>query len=256
MSIVNTSITVPADSVGFIIGTKGATVNLIKRNTGAWVQIEKGVSPPRFTVRGFPHQVEEACKWIKTIVDESVVRGPPPAPSVPIHQPSEWPAMSASVSTPMRPQVSMPHVPMPHVPMPQVPMQTFYAPPMLGPNQVYMNGPNGLFVYTIPSNVDRTPEEAAHRENVRQLEEVLQADPQLSNPLGADATDEEIFDEYEADTERETARMGYGGYDWTQEIEASTMGDWGGYDSAGMGIWVPESDMDKNVRTLLESNGC
>ena len=78
--VVEQVVPVPNDSVGFIIGAKGKTVNLIKRNTGAWVQVQTNGSKSSFLVRGFPHQVQEAVSWINTIVEEAGHRGPPPAP--------------------------------------------------------------------------------------------------------------------------------------------------------------------------------
>ena len=94
--VVERVVPVPDDAVGFIIGAKGKTVNLIKRNTGAWVQVQKNGSGSSFMVRGFPHQVQEAVNWIHTIVEEAGHRGPPPAPVQ--FKESDFPSLSGSAT--------------------------------------------------------------------------------------------------------------------------------------------------------------
>lgn len=196
--VVERVVPVPNDSVGFIIGAKGKTVNLIKRNTGAWVQVQKNGSGSSFLVRGFPHQVQEAVNWIHTIVEEAGHRGPPPAPEVQFKE-SDFPSLSGSGSMvpptptqtgfPQRPsmqtgfstQVRMPcSSTWTQPPMFFPGMQTgfpmgYVPPPQLASNQVWMYDSMGRpFVYTIPGNVDRDEAEAAHREEVREMEQFVQ----------------------------------------------------------------------------------
>lgn len=234
--VVDTHVQVTPDSVGFIIGSKGATVNLIKRNTGAWVQVNKGASPPSFHVRGFPHQVDEAVKWIQTIVSEAASRGPPPAHQ---HQPpamntSAWPSLSTANFQGSAPKTQ-------HV-APAQPQQTQYRTPMpsfvptLGPNQVWMYDHHGVpFIYTIPSNVDRSESEAKHREDVRAQEEMLQRDHGYLAACEFTGADEEsVMEEYEFETERENQRMGFDGTDWSKDevwgSPPAAGADWSGYE--------------------------
>ena len=215
--VVDTHVEVTPDSVGFVIGAKGGTVNLIKRNTGAWVQINKGVSPPSFHVRGFPHQVQEAVKWIQTIVAEAATRGPPPAHH---HQPptthaSAWPNLSAAPFQGSAPKTQ--HVaPVQSQQTPQVPNAFLTT---LGPNQVWMYDAHGTpFIYTIPSNVDRSSHEASHREDVRAVEEMLQNDQGYLAACEFTGADEEsVMETYEFETERENLRMGFDGTDWSTD---------------------------------------
>ena len=196
--VVENTVPVPNDSVGFIIGAKGKTVNLIKRNTGAWVQVQKNGSGSSFLVRGFPHQVREAVNWINTIVEEAGHRGPPPAPEVQFKE-TDFPSLPGSASTvpPAPTQTGFPtqapmqtgfpmQAPMPYSSMWTQPpmfypgMQTgipmgYVPPPQLASNQVWMMDQMGRpYIYTIPGNVDRDEAEAAHREEVREMEQFVQ----------------------------------------------------------------------------------
>ena len=211
--VVEQVVPVPNDSVGFIIGAKGKTVNLIKRNTGAWVQVQTNGSKSSFLVRGFPHQVQEAVSWINTIVEEAGHRGPPPAPEVQFKE-SDFPPISDSASTvpPAPTQTGFPtQAPMQTgFPM-QAPMQTgfptgffpslgmpqmgYVPPPQLASNQVWMYDQMGRpFVYTIPGNVDRDEAEAAHREEVREMEQFVQRgmEDYNENPDFEETTDDQI----------------------------------------------------------------
>lgn len=76
---INRNIPVDSGVVGFIVGTKGATINMIKSQTGAHVQIrqpnpDEGRPWPWVHIRGFPHQVSAAADWVQTIVDEGHTR--------------------------------------------------------------------------------------------------------------------------------------------------------------------------------------
>jgi len=64
---------VPENTVGMIIGAKGATINLIKRNTGAHVQIQKGPGS-WFMITGFPHQIRAAYDFMANIVKNATER--------------------------------------------------------------------------------------------------------------------------------------------------------------------------------------
>jgi hypothetical protein len=235
--VTETTVVVTPGSVGFIIGNRGKTVNLIKKNTGAWVQIRTELDsrmPPSFQVRGFPHQVDEAVKWINTIVDEAESRGPPPV--VPSHSvPSLTGRFCDNVTSHHVPQHHVPHVPQFHVPqfhVPQFHVPQFHVPHVpqppihLAQNQVWMVTAQGVpFVYTIPGDVDRTPEEAENREDVRCQEEIIQRDPGYIHACEfTGAEDVDVISALEADQERENLRVGFGGTDWS---EVPVVEDWG-----------------------------
>ena len=78
-NIMNKNIPVDPHVVGFIVGNRGSTINMVKNQTGAHVQVRQANPSesrpwPWVHIRGFPHQVDEAEKWIMTIIAEGHTR--------------------------------------------------------------------------------------------------------------------------------------------------------------------------------------
>ena len=83
--------------VGFVIGSKGSTVKMIKKKTGAWIQIQQGTRggtvAPYFEIKGqTQRQVDEAIRWISELCEEAqnrldgistnITKQVPPKPSL------------------------------------------------------------------------------------------------------------------------------------------------------------------------------
>ena len=63
--------------VGFMIGSKGITINMIKSKSGAWVQIRKPDAEHQehwFEISGEQTQVDEATRLLREIRDEAMAR--------------------------------------------------------------------------------------------------------------------------------------------------------------------------------------
>lgn len=70
---------VPDNTIGMIIGHKGGTINLIKRNSGAHVQIQQpqpmaGRPHSWFMITGFPHQIKAAYDFMANIIKNATER--------------------------------------------------------------------------------------------------------------------------------------------------------------------------------------
>ena len=70
---------VPGNTIGMIIGHKGGTINLIKRNSGAHVQIQQPQPMAHrphswFMITGFPHQVKAAYDFMANIIKNATDR--------------------------------------------------------------------------------------------------------------------------------------------------------------------------------------
>lgn len=85
---------VPGNTIGMIIGHKGGTINLIKRNSGAHVQIQQPqpmFHRPHswFMITGFPHQVKAAYDFMANIIKNATERDQARFYSQPVVQPQE-----------------------------------------------------------------------------------------------------------------------------------------------------------------------
>jgi hypothetical protein len=86
---------VPGNTIGMIIGNKGSTINLIKRNSGAHVQIQQpqpmaGRPHSWFMITGFPHQIKAAYDFMANIIKNATERDQARFHSQPVvHPPTE-----------------------------------------------------------------------------------------------------------------------------------------------------------------------
>jgi hypothetical protein len=80
MSKVSRQFMVDPKDVGFVIGSKGKTINLIIERTGAYVNLRKFNAPDTsveytyFFIEGTSDQVDAAYKWVKTVAQENYDR--------------------------------------------------------------------------------------------------------------------------------------------------------------------------------------